>query len=89
MNSEHHNSTRRKLQQLLESKTGHYFVLILVSLDVSSIFVEFVLQLFVCEGRLSKSDGDRGSEVLGIISLVFSCLFMLELLTSIWAFGLQ
>lgn len=82
-----HEVARQKTRKLLESKYGHYFVLALVSLDVSGIFVDFVLQLLVCEGRLSPKEGDLASTILGIVSLVFSCLFMVELLASIWAFG--
>ncbi|KAH9810110.1 putative ion transport protein [Teratosphaeria destructans] len=33
------------------------------------------------------SDGEKAQETLGILSLVFSCLFMVELLASVWAFG--
>lgn len=80
-------TVRSSLKRFLESKTGHYAVLILVSLDVSSIFVGFILQLLVCDGNLSPKDGSQGSEVLSVISLVFSSLFMLELVVSIYAFG--
>ena len=40
-----------------------------------------------CEGRIPAKDGEKAQEVLGILSLVFSCLFMLELIASVWAFG--
>lgn len=36
---------------------------------------------------MPAKSGEIGSEVLGILSLVFSCLFMLELIASVWAFG--
>lgn len=78
---------RRQTKRFLTSKSGHYSVLALVSLDVSSIFVDFILQLWTCEGRLKHSQGDEAQEVLGNVSLLFSCLFMVELLASIWAFG--
>lgn len=31
----------------------------------------------------------KAQAALGIVSLVFSCLFMLELVASIWAFGVR
>lgn len=80
-------SARRQTKRYLTSKTGHYSVLALVSVDISSIFADLILQLLTCEGRVPAKDGDKASEVLGILSLVFSCLFMVELLASIWAFG--
>ena len=83
---------RRQLQRFLNSKFGHYSVLALVSLDVSCIFADFLISLYVCEhscgddNRVSKGLLDT-QKALGIVSLVFSCLFMCELLASIWAFG--
>ncbi|KAK5114948.1 hypothetical protein LTR85_009986 [Meristemomyces frigidus] len=81
-------SARRQTKRYLTSKTGHYSVLALVSVDISAIFADLILQLLTCEGRIPLKDGDKAQEVLGILSLVFSCLFMLELLASMWAFGL-
>ncbi|KAJ4026839.1 hypothetical protein NW752_001796 [Fusarium irregulare] len=73
--------------QFLSSKAGHYSVLTLVSLDVMSMIADFVLNLFRCEQGRKGSDWDLALEILGSIALVFSCLFMLELIASVWAFG--
>ena len=86
-------TTRSKIQHFLSSKLGHYSVLLLVSLDVSCIFADFLISLYVCEhscGRDESYNPDllTAQDALGIVSLVFSCLFMVELLASIWAFGL-
>lgn len=82
------NKFRRYLQWFLKSKYGHYFVMILVTLDVAGIFADFLISLHVCEHR---KDDTRGWETvitgLGILSLVFSCLFMGELVCTIYAFG--
>lgn len=77
-------TTRHQTRRFLTSKWGHYSVLALVALDVASIFADFIVQILNCEGRF---DGEVTLEILGIVSLVFSCLFVLELLASIWAFG--
>jgi hypothetical protein len=86
-------TTRRRLQQFLTSKWGHYSVIILVSLDVAGIFADFLISLHICEHAGEKGfhqrQWEQADEALDIISLVFSCLFMLELLCSIWAFGLE
>lgn len=81
--------TRRQTRRVLSSKIGHYFVLLLVSVDVACIFADFVIQLLSCEGKVPKSDGETALEALSIVSLVFTCLFMAELVASIWAFGFQ
>ena len=88
------NSTRKQTQRFLSSIYGHYAVLLLVSMDVGCIFADFLINLYICDHSCGKGEsvGDglpKAQEVLGIISLVFSCLFMVELLASIWAFGLE
>ncbi|THW25709.1 hypothetical protein D6C98_09270 [Aureobasidium pullulans] len=82
-------TARRCTRRYLNSKFGHYAILLLVCLDCSCIFGEFVIQILTCEGRVSESKGDVAQEAIGIVGLVFSCLFMLELMASIWAFGFQ
>ncbi|KAH0333067.1 hypothetical protein KCU84_g10424, partial [Aureobasidium melanogenum] len=93
LSSERSNSkldtARRYTRRYLNSKFGHYAILLLVSLDCTCIFFEFVVQLLSCEGKISESRGHVAQEAIGIVGLVFSCLFMLELLASIWAFGLH
>jgi hypothetical protein len=83
---------RHRLQEFLTSKWGHYFVLILVSLDIACIFADFLISLHICEhtGEKSFKRGDwiMLNDVLGFVSLTFSCLFMAELLASVFAFGL-
>ena len=83
--------SRQRLQRFLTSKWGHYSVIILVSLDVAGIFANFIITMHICEHKAEKSFNRRAwehtNEFLDVLSLVFSCLFMLELLLSIWAFG--
>lgn len=51
------------------------------------ICIDFIVNLFACEHRIPSSGSSIALEVLGIVSLVFSCMFMVELIASIWAFG--
>lgn len=86
-------TTRTDTQRFLTSKFGHYAVLLLVSLDVSCIFADFLISLYTCEQSCGKNNDvvkqwREAQNALGVVSLVFSCLFMAELLASIWAFGL-
>ena len=80
-------SARHQTKRFLTSKAGHYSVLLLVSLDISGIFADLILQLMTCEGRVPARDGEKAQQALGVVSLVFSCLFMGELVASLWAFG--
>ncbi|KAI6774885.1 hypothetical protein HG530_001643 [Fusarium avenaceum] len=52
-----------------------------------SMIADFILNLFKCEQGKKSSEWDIALDILGSISLVFSCLFMVELIASIWAFG--
>ena len=69
---------RHQTKRYLTSKIGHYSVLVLVSLDISAIFGDLIMQLFTCEGRIPRDEGSKAQEGLGIVSLVFSCLFMVS-----------
>ena len=86
-------TTRHRTAHFLTSKSGHYSVLALVSLDVAGIFADFLISLHVCEHGGEKGfdsvSWERVSSVLDAMSLVFSCLFMVELGLSLWAFGLR
>ena len=85
---------RKQTRRFLESKYGHYSVLLLVSLDVGCIFADFLISLYICDhhcgkGKDASKSLPEAQDALGIVSLIFSCLFMLELCASVWAFGLR
>ena len=85
---------RKQTRRFLESKYGHYSVLLLVSLDVGCIFADFLISLYICDrqcdkGKEASKSLPEAQDTLGIFSLIFSCLFMLELCASVWAFGLR
>src|SRR6266516_5783284 len=79
--------SRRSLQRFLSSKTHHYAVLLLVSLDVSTIFADIIMNLIQCDNSNEAPNLEKARDAVGIVGLVFSSLFMLELVVSIWAFG--
>ena len=87
-------SSRHRTRQALNSKYGHYFVIFLVSVDILGIFCDFLISLYLCEHECCQNKDEyrnyhEAQRVLGIVSLVFSSLFMVELMVSIWAFGFQ
>lgn len=84
---------RHQLQRFLASKWGHYFVIVLVAADISCIFADFLISLHICEHGgekgFDREAWQTADDVLDYVSLVFSCLFMAELLASIFAFGFR
>ncbi|EEA28233.1 hypothetical protein TMatcc_003445 [Talaromyces marneffei ATCC 18224] len=85
---------RAKTRSFLMSKWGHYLVLLLVAVDVACSFANFLIELRVCELReRHQTPIDRrwslAQETLGLLGLIFSCLFMLELIASVLSFGLS
>ena len=119
-----HNSTdvfhrlRSFFRAFLTSKYGHYFVIILVALDVACIFAGFLVGLHICERSLGCSRSGQkalfsdhflpqskagstcewedeirrwkiAQEVLEIASMVFSCAFVVELLSGVVGFGFR
>ncbi|MCJ1448403.1 MAG: hypothetical protein MMC23_008918 [Stictis urceolatum] len=94
VNGTYVHTSRTKAQRFLTSKAGHYAVILLVSADVLCIIADFVINLFICERQCGQLSGDlRGlvtaHDALGIVSLIFSSLFMAELIASTWAFGIN
>jgi hypothetical protein len=62
-------------------------VLGLVSFDLLGIFADIIINLYQCDEKDTSPFWDDVRNGLGIAGLVFSCLFMLELILSVWAFG--
>jgi hypothetical protein len=79
--------SRSWVQGFLSSRAQHFCVLTLVSLDLLGIFADIFINLYTCEEGNPSPKWDAVRNVLGIAGLVFSCLFMLELILSVWAFG--
>ena len=75
------------LRRFLASEYGHISVLLLVTLDVSCIFANICIELHICGLAHPAQAWTEALKALGIISLVFSSLFVAELLASTWAFG--
>ena len=78
---------QQRVQDFLSSRAQHYTVLGLVSLDLLGIFADIIINLYQCDEGNTDPLWDDVRNGLGIAGLVFSCLFLLELLASIWAFG--
>ncbi|KAL7950391.1 hypothetical protein V8C42DRAFT_118465 [Trichoderma barbatum] len=81
---------RRTSQRLLESRTKHFVVMAIVALDVTALLANVFIQLIACE--MHQNDEPwvmQLTECLEIAGLVFSSLFLLELVACLFAFGLR
>jgi hypothetical protein len=81
---------RRNVQAQLSTKKKHYMIMALVALDVSGILADIFVALIACDRQEQDEkwveDTRHGLE---IASLVFSCLFLTELILTVWSFGFR
>ncbi|KUI72769.1 Voltage-gated hydrogen channel 1 [Cytospora mali] len=79
---------RQTCQGMLLSKQKHYFTLALVALDVSCLLADIFIALIDCDERIKNDAWVPGvRQGLEDAGLVFSCMFMVELIMCLWAFG--
>jgi hypothetical protein len=78
-----YNICKQKIQAFLSSRAQHYTVLGLVSFDLLGIFADIIINLYQCDEKDTDPIWDDVRFGLGIAGLVFSCLFMLELILSV------
>jgi len=83
----YYSTCKLQIRTFLSSHAQHYTVLGLVSFDLLGIFADIIINLYQCDGRDTDPIWDHVRNGLGVAGLVFSCLFMLELMLSVWAFG--
>ena len=84
---------RSRGRNYLSSKQKHYAIMALVSLDVMALLTDILITLVMCElgKRGQEEDGwvETMHEAIKSTGLVFSALFLVELILSIWAFGFE
>ncbi|TDZ26708.1 Voltage-gated hydrogen channel 1 [Colletotrichum orbiculare MAFF 240422] len=86
----HLTESRTSLKDVLSSRRKHYAVLALVSLDVAVLMANIFVELVACDMKRESEPWVRDTrEGLEITSLVFSCLFLVELILCVVAFGLR
>lgn len=87
--SSYHRNQQR-CQALLVSKQKHYFILALVALDVACLLTDILIALIDCDKRIKNDEWvPEVREALEHAGLVFSCLFLVELILCLWAFGIR
>ena len=81
---------KERCRALLQSKQKHYLILALVALDVSCLLADIFITLIDCDSRIENDAWVPAvHEGLEDAGLIFSCLFLAELITSLWAFGFE
>jgi hypothetical protein len=84
---------RSDARAFLNSRWGHYLVLLLVTVDVLCILASFLIELHTCEleqgGHYVSPDWEVARDALEWAALVFSSLFMVELIAATLSFGLR
>lgn len=75
---------------LLTSRTKHFIIMTTVALDVAILLANIFIQLIACQmhqdDELWVKKLVSGIEAVG---LLFSCIFMVELIASLFSFGLR
>lgn len=86
----HLTDSRTSLKDMLGSRTKHYVVLTLVSLDVATLMANVFVELVACDAKREDEPWAQNTRHgLTIAGLVFSCLFVVELMLCVFAFGLR
>jgi hypothetical protein len=80
-------TTKASVQAFLASPAQHYTVLALVAFDLLGIFADIIINLYQCDEPDTSPAWSDVRAALAVAGLVFSCLFLLELALSVWAFG--
>jgi hypothetical protein len=79
---------RTRAKVFLASKSKHYAIMGLVSLDVLVLLTDIFVALIACDiGQKDERWVEQTREGLHLAGLIFSGLFMLELLLCVWSFG--
>ncbi|PHH61932.1 hypothetical protein CDD81_7737 [Ophiocordyceps australis] len=75
-------------QRLLMSRAKHFVIMTLVALDVATLLVNIFIQLIACKMHQNDEPWVLGvAHGLGTAGLIFSCLFLVELIVCLSAFG--
>ncbi|KAH7326321.1 hypothetical protein B0I35DRAFT_466950 [Stachybotrys elegans] len=81
---------RAKGRDLLGSRTKHYVVMGVVAFDVAALLGNIFLQLISCEMHQRDEPWvQQLTKALTSLGLVFSCVFMVELIACVFSYGIS
>ncbi|KAJ6785454.1 hypothetical protein PWT90_07116 [Aphanocladium album] len=79
---------QRACARALASRRKHFAVMAVVALDVSTLLVNIFIQLIACETQQADEPWVKTvTKALEAVGLLFSSLFMVELVACLYAFG--
>lgn len=79
---------RRTCGRALASRRKHFIIMAVVALDVTTLLANIFIQLIACETNQADEPWvEAMTTTLEVIGLVFSTVFMIELIACIYAFG--
>ncbi|KAK0616281.1 hypothetical protein B0T14DRAFT_397812, partial [Immersiella caudata] len=80
---------RTRTRSFLRTKTKHYIVMGLVAFDVMVILADVFVALIACDMHIPNEGTwvQHTREGLHVTAAVFSGLFLVELIVTVWAFG--
>ncbi|KAK9364482.1 hypothetical protein V1509DRAFT_636223 [Lipomyces kononenkoae] len=92
---------RERVKHFLESRFAHLIVIALVALDTVLVIADLYIELFACEERERHEEGEESHENEGLLEglhtaqtvlrafiLAIAVTFLIELIFSLYAFGL-
>lgn len=82
----------RRLQRAcaiaMASRRKHFLVMAAVALDASTLLASIFIQLIACETQQADEPWvNTVTTALEVVGRIFSCLFMVELILCVYAFG--
>jgi len=81
---------RGRIRRILESPNKHYAILGLIGLDVAALLANIFIELIACDmGEEDEPWVVHMNKALTLTGLVFSSLFLAELLLCVYAFGFK
>ncbi|KAI0110891.1 hypothetical protein GGR51DRAFT_82323 [Nemania sp. FL0031] len=81
---------RAQTQRFFSSRTKHWMILALILLDVAGILTEIFIALITCElHRQDEAWVTPTQDALAVFALTMSCIFVVELILSVFADGFK
>ncbi|KAK9321287.1 hypothetical protein V1517DRAFT_326842 [Lipomyces orientalis] len=79
---------KKRLRHFLDSRVAHIIIITLVAVETLIVIAELYIELFACEDHETYGFLEAALPVFSSLSLAISTMFMVELIASIYAFGL-
>ncbi|KAJ8098117.1 hypothetical protein POJ06DRAFT_258572 [Lipomyces tetrasporus] len=79
---------KKRLRHFLDSRAAHITIITLVAVETLLVIAELYIELFACEEPEMYGFLEEALPVISSLSLAISTMFMVELISCVYAFGL-